>query len=179
VIGPWDQNLLQMFQTVKRGWNLIGISKHFQYSFVHVADLASGILEVVNRGFRLSVDDRNASRKLNQTNYSKGIYFIADPNPITFAELGNYVSKSMDISQPRHVVVPRIICKSVAMFSEIGGRYLGMRAYLNLDKIREAEAGSWFCDTSRAHEELGYRVEVPLNQRVFETAQWYREHRWI
>jgi len=167
VIGPWDRNLLQMFQTVKKGWNLIGISSKYQYSFIHVADLTRGIVDVMNRGKRLM--DRADS----------GIYFLSDANPITFVELGNQVAKALQAPSPRHITVPRTVCKAVALVSEAAARGLNMRTYLNLDKIREAEAGSWVCDTTRAREELGFVIDTPLQQRVLETADWYRSQIWI
>ncbi|MCH8045761.1 MAG: hypothetical protein IID44_18775 [Planctomycetes bacterium] len=48
-----------------------------------------------------------------------------------------------------------------------------------LDKTREAIAGSWTCDASAIGRELGFSPAHPLQQRVGETAEWYRQQNWL
>jgi hypothetical protein len=46
----------------------------------------------------------------------------------------------------------------------------------NLDKLREATAGSWECRADRAREQLGFSVAANLEKRFAQTARWYRSH---
>ena len=50
---------------------------------------------------------------------------------------------------------------------------------LNVDKIREALAGDWTCSGLRAQQELGFQPRQSLQQRLNETADWYRSHGWV
>ena len=47
----------------------------------------------------------------------------------------------------------------------------GRKVYLNLDKVREAAAGSWVCDDSKARDELGFRNPFDLATRIAQTAE--------
>jgi nucleoside-diphosphate-sugar epimerase len=55
----------------------------------------------------------------------------------------------------------------------------GQAWYFNLDKAREARAGSWTCSGQAAARELGFAVAVPLEERMRQTAHWYQEHGWL
>ena len=48
-----------------------------------------------------------------------------------------------------------------------------------LNKAREITAGSWICSADAAAKDLGYVVRVPLMERLRQTAEWYREKKWL
>src|SRR5207245_2936484 len=52
-------------------------------------------------------------------------------------------------------------------------------AILNRERLRELVQERWVCDPSRAMTELGFAPQYPVARGVAETAQWYREARWI
>lgn len=170
VFGPWDRNLLTLFQSVRWRINLVGISRRFRYSFVHAQDLAYGLIAVLRSGKHLiGADDTSA----------QGIYFLADPQGVSFVELANMIANSLDIGPPVHVTVPSPICHAVATLSQFYGQIRNQPVYLNRDKMREAVAGSWVCNSSRANEELGFAVTRKLSDRIIDTADWYRKQNWI
>ena len=170
VFGPWDRNLLTLFQSVRWRLNLVGISKQFRYSFVHAEDLAAGLITVLKSGKTLlSPADKNA----------QGIYFLADPQSVTFVELANLIADSLATRPPFHLTIPAPICHAVAAVSQFYGQLRKQPTYLNRDKMREAVAGSWVCDPSRAAEELGFTVAKTLANRIIDTADWYRQQNWI
>jgi nucleoside-diphosphate-sugar epimerase len=170
VFGPWDRNLLTLFQSVRRRINLVGISQQFRYSFVHVQDLAAGLVAILSSGKNLIAgDDKNA----------QGIYFLADPQAVTFVELANMIADSLAINPPFHITVPSPVCHAVATLSQFYGQVRKRPTYLNRDKMREAVAGSWVCDPSRASDELGFTVARKLSNRIIDTADWYRQQNWI
>jgi len=62
---------------------------------------------------------------------------------------------------------------------EVANRWFGTPNSFNIDKIREALADCWACSSALAERELGFRVSAPLLDQLRDTAQWYREHRWL
>lgn len=170
VFGPWDRNLLTLFQSVRWRINLVGISQRFRYSFVHVEDLAAGLIAVLKTGKNLLTNDNKCAQ---------GIYFLADPQGVTFVELANMIANSLAINPPFHATVPSPICHAVANLAQIYGQIRKQPTYLNRDKMREAIAGSWVCDSSRANEELGFTAARTLTDRIIDTADWYRRQNWI
>jgi nucleoside-diphosphate-sugar epimerase len=169
VFGPWDRNLLEMFQAVRWRFNPVVISRRFLYSLIHVADLVPGLVAAAARGARLTsvADD------------PRGLYFMADPSPISMVELAGHVAASLGRPAPVSVTVPAPVCWALAGVAEAWGWCLRRRTFLNLDKMREAAAGSWVCDPARATHELGFEVAGKLSGRVAETAEWYRRQGWI
>jgi len=55
----------------------------------------------------------------------------------------------------------------------------GQAWYFNLDKAREARAGSWTCSGDAAARDLGFAVTASLEERLKQTARWYLEHGWF
>lgn len=164
VFGPGDKNLLQLFKLVRRGWNVCAVSKQWAYSFVSVMDLAPALVAAASRGKRLAgADDPQAT----------GVYFVADPRAYTFEQLANAMARIMGRTRVRHVAIPTGVCWAVATLPEAWTRLTGAKTYLNYDKVREAAAGAWVCDPSRAAEELGFAPELDLPGRLQETYDWY------
>ena len=52
-------------------------------------------------------------------------------------------------------------------------------AGFGIDKAREARAGSWTCSSAAAARDLGFCVAKPLEERLRQTVDWYREHGWL
>ena len=62
---------------------------------------------------------------------------------------------------------------------ELAGQVRGRQVTMNLDKAREATAGSWVCSPDKARRELGFSINVPLADRLAQTACWYRQAGWL
>lgn len=167
VIGAWDRNLLPLCSLVRWGINVV-LSKISRYSFIHVDDLVRGMQAVLERGSRWG-----------NSGSTSGVYYITDPQPITFVELGNYVADAMGVSRPRAIRIPAAGGWAIASVQECVGRILGRRTYLNFDKIREATAGSWVCSGQKMETELGFAVGASFPDRIRQTVDWYREHGWL
>lgn len=169
VFGAWDRNLLQLYHTVRWGIDPVGISKRFRYSLVHAEDLARGLQMAATLGRRLRPDPSQ----------SDGVYFLADPDAVTMVDLANHVAATLGRRAPIHLTVPAPICWTMAALSELSGRCCEGHTFLNFDKMREARAGSWLCNTDRALRELGFSVDAPLRDRIAQTSAWYEQHAWI
>jgi nucleoside-diphosphate-sugar epimerase len=67
----------------------------------------------------------------------------------------------------------------VAAMGELVGKIARRPPVLNLDKAREIAAGDWLCSAQAAAEQLGFRPAAPLNERLRQTADWYRREGWL
>ena len=58
-------------------------------------------------------------------------------------------------------------------------RLRGKADVFNTDKIREATASSWACSGAAAQRDLNIGPEFSLEERLAETAAWYRKEGWL
>jgi len=177
VFGPGDRNLLALYQTVVSGYNIV-LSKKFRYSYISVTDLVTGILAAAHRGKRLVVGN-------GSDDSDRGIYYLTDPQSVTFVELAEMIAASLDElsiqrRRPlRHLRIPKTVGWLAGGCGEIMMRMFGRRVFLNLDKVREGVGGSWVCDGSRAANELSFRPAADLQTRLVETSTDYHQSDWI
>jgi nucleoside-diphosphate-sugar epimerase len=57
--------------------------------------------------------------------------------------------------------------------AEVVSRLSRRPTLFNVDKMREALAGSWTCSAARIQGELGFAVGRSLDERLLQTAEWY------
>ncbi len=169
VFGPGDRNLLALYQTVKRGWNVV-LSKKFCYSYLSVTDLVSGMVVSAAEGERLA-EGENPTRQ--------GLYYLTDPEAVTFPQLAEKIAATMNRTQVRHVQIPRVLGWATGGVGEAVLRLTGRRVFLNLDKIREGVSGSWHCDGTRAKEQLNFAPAADLMTRLQETKDYYDKVGWL
>lgn len=169
VFGTRDKNMLSLYKSVKYGWNFVA-SREYEYSFLHVEDLVEGMLAASERGERLSSDTKSTNQ---------GVYFLSDPQPVTFVELGDMIASSLGIKRVRHIKIPRPICWVGGLFGEIVLRLTGVRMFLNMDKIKEAFGGSFCCDVARAEQQLHFSPATNLPARIDETKEFYESAGWL
>jgi nucleoside-diphosphate-sugar epimerase len=169
VFGPGDPNLRAMFRSIHKGWNFYTRSD-FRYSLIYVEDLVTALLAAWYRGRRLRGDDD----PLRQ-----GLYYVADPQAVTFPELARLIAACVARDRVRQVRVPRGLAWIAATLGEGLQRTVGCRVYLNRDKVREAYAGSWMCDPARARQQLGIESAADLSQRLADTADSLRQSGWL
>ena len=55
----------------------------------------------------------------------------------------------------------------------------GARGGSAATRCRDLLAGSWTCSSAKARRQLGWSPAAPLADRLRETAQWYRDARWL
>jgi nucleoside-diphosphate-sugar epimerase len=58
-------------------------------------------------------------------------------------------------------------------------RLRGQPYIFNFDKAREASAGNWVCSPRTIRQELGVAPQVPIIERLRQTADWYRQQNWL
>jgi nucleoside-diphosphate-sugar epimerase len=172
VFGPRERYFFDLFRFARRGWQPVPSFGPARLSLVHVEDLVGAVIAAAGCGRRLVPGESDRPP-------FTGVYHVAGPDRLTLEEIGDRVAEAMGQRPARRVRVPGWVCRSAAAAVEVGGRLVGAQNLLNLDKLREAAAGSWTCQTDRAERELGFRPGATLVERLRQTFVWYREQGWL
>lgn len=170
VVGEADTATLRIFSPIARlGIHLVPSWQNHRFSIIHAEDLANLLILAAERGKRI----------LPVGQPSQGCYFAAcDENP-AYADLGRMIGRALGRRRTWAVRTGPAIVWTVAGIAELASRLRGQTYYFNLDKAREARAGSWTCSPRAAEEDLGFRAACPLAERLRQTAQWYQRNGWL
>jgi nucleoside-diphosphate-sugar epimerase len=161
VYGPRERGVLTLFRLIRRGVALTVGSWDREVSLVHVGDLVRALLAAAD-----------SARAVNRT------YCIAHPEPVTWRAFALAVGRALR-RDPVLLSVPQSVAWTVALAAEACARLRGAAAIVNRERVRELVQERWVCDPSRATAELGFCPQYPMARGVVETADWYREARWI
>ena len=108
----------------------------------------------------------------------QGVYFAADKEVVTFAELGRRLGRA--VHRPVRVIpLPSPLTWAAAAASEAWARLRGTTPELSLDKAREATAGSWACSGAKARDGLRIKLRTSMDERLAQTARWYQDQGWF
>jgi dihydroflavonol-4-reductase len=168
VFGEGDRYGLALFRSNARGIHLVPSLREHRLSLVHAADLADALVGAAERGERLQSSEPR----------DRGVYYVAAAEQPLYRELGPLVARACGFAPPRVVRLPSVLSMIAAGISELGGRISDRPTFLTLDKWRDATGGSWICDASKAREQIGFAPR-PLDERLAETAAWYRTRGWL
>jgi nucleoside-diphosphate-sugar epimerase len=178
VFGEADPAMREVFSIVARyGFHLVPGWSTRRFSIIHADDLVHLMILAAQRGKRLKAASQ--SGQLLNGSARQGIYFVACEENPTYAELGRLIGVA--VGRHRVLVLPtgKPIVWMVAGVSEAISHIRRHPWYFDLDKAREATAGSWICSPQAAIEELKFSVAAPLPERLHQTAQWYRKEGWL
>jgi dihydroflavonol-4-reductase len=167
VYGEGDRGALPLFRSAARGLHLVPTWVPARMCAVHARDLSIALLSAAERGERVGAGA-----------VGQGVYHVADPAPFGYDELGRRVATALDVEGLRVLRMPSAVTWLLAAASEMGGRIRDRPTVLNRDKFREATAGDWICDPSKAIAQLGF-APAPMADRLRQTASWYRVEGWL
>ncbi len=173
VLGEADRMGLEMFKSVWRyRLHLIPGFGNPRFSLIHADDLVQLMVLAAHRGTRIQPGGLEGSQS------AAGHYFAACEQNPTYAELGRMIARAMN-----RCVLPLPLLKpvvwTIATTTEAISQVIRRPLYLNLDKAREVSAGSWVCSPQAAVDQLGFSVAAPLEDRLRQTIEWYRRHKWL
>lgn len=198
VFGEGDDCVLQMFKPIK--WLRLHFTPTFfthRFSLIHAADLASHVALAAEKGRRIGTDDDvgqvcnlsedgkvgqvcNLSEDGLQTRpTTEGYYYPAAAEHPTMPELGKLFGQAMGRKFTGVVRTPIAFTWIAAALNELFARIIRKPQIFNLDKAREAAAGSWTCSPRRSRDELGWSPSSTLQERLAQTVEWYRRERWL
>jgi nucleoside-diphosphate-sugar epimerase len=168
VFGAGDRGMYEIFNAVARsGIHVVHRHSDWRISLIAVADLVECIVLAAENGERLVPDGPGC-----------GIYF-AGAEDLSHVEIGVAIAHALGKGLPRIVRVPERLMRVAGFCGDVVSRIRRYPGWVNSDKISELLAGSWTCSRAKARQQLGWSPAAPLADRLRETAQWYRDARWL
>jgi nucleoside-diphosphate-sugar epimerase len=171
VYGPDDRYGLMLFRSAVRGLHAVPTLAEHRLSLVYAIDLADLLVAIGERGERITELDPSSPR-------GAGVYHAAHDETPTYAELGRLVASAAGAPPPFVLRLPSFVSGAAALAGELAGRARDRPSFLNLDKWREAMAGSWICDATKAKRGLGF-APTTARDGLAATAAWYRSRGWL
>ncbi len=176
VFGAWGRLLHPMFQSISRlGVHVIPTLTPPPLSMIHAEDLANLLILAAERGARV----QPTRGKTPTSQQASGYYFACDAEYPDYADLGGLIGRALG---RRHVFLWHLADPFpwlVAGVFEAVSRIRQRADIINWDKMREAHVQSWASSPLAAERDLGFRPARSLEQRIQETADWYRQNRWL
>ena len=191
VYGPRDTDVLQMIKSANGG--LIaqpGLGRPAWLSAIHALDLVQGIILAGERGSALP--GRNTSEHVlsghgaphdhvpDEADHpaGRGIYYFSDGGRHTVTSFGKAAAAALG-RRAMSMRFPGPAVLTVAAINTWIGKLRGKAPALSLDKARGSLSPGWWCDDSKAVQELGYRPRFPLPDGLEHTVAWLRDQRWL
>jgi len=161
VYGPRDHGVFQMLKLLSRGFAIeIGRGGRW-FSAIYVTDLVEGILAAAF-----------APQAAGRT------YFLSHAKPVSWTELAATAANIMS-KRTRIIRFSGGGAYAVGYCAEVWSRCTGNPGILSRDKVRDALANCWTCDTRRASSELGFDARTSLGDGLAQTLAWYKEAGWL
>ncbi len=161
VYGPRDKNFFSLFKMIHLGLRpVLGEQQRFLH-LIYVKDLVEGCLQAAGVP--------EACGK---------IYFLAEDRRFSWEDIGRIISTA-SARQTRQFRIPVSLSRTISGLAELWAGLVGKAALVNRDKVREMLARFWLCDTSRAKQELEFKIRFPLEIGAREAYRWYRRQGWL
>ena len=174
VFGEQDPATYEIFRPIARfGIHVVPSWRTHRVSLVHADDLLQAMILAAQRGKRICCDPRDGIAA------AQGCYFAPAERDLTYAEMGRMIGAALGRRRTRVVRLSPVTVWTFGLVATAFSRLRGQAWYFNLDKASEARAGSWTCSGAAAARELGFSVAASLEERLRQTACWYREQGWL
>ncbi|HZS79745.1 MAG TPA: NAD-dependent epimerase/dehydratase family protein [Ktedonobacteraceae bacterium] len=160
VYGPGDMHLLGFFSSIKKG-------------LFRVIDGGKALLHPIY------IDDMTAAfllcaEKPKAIGHS---YNLAGDHPVTIRELATAIAHALDKELPKGNIPLWAANLASDIFALIPG-IRGENAPLTRSRVKFL-TNSRVYDISRARNELGFAPQMPLEEGMRRTAEWYRKHEYL
>ncbi|MCO6455194.1 MAG: NAD-dependent epimerase/dehydratase family protein [Pirellulaceae bacterium] len=174
VFGQQCRELRPMLSTIYRfrfhpvpGWRCPPLS------YIHVEDLVELLIRCAAQGQRLAQGSEPAATD------TRGYYFAADGEYPDWAQFGRLFALALGRPYAPVVRIPDPLPYLLGAAGDCAARLRGRAGMINGDKMLEARAASWACSSERARRELDFQPSCDLRARIQQTADWFREQRWL
>ncbi len=173
VFGESDPATYEIFRPIARcGVHVIPSWRADRISLIHADDLLQAMILAARQGKRILADPSDSSAA------ARGCYFAAAERDVTYAEMGRMMGAALGRRRTLVVRMGPIFVWAFGLIATALSHLCGQAWYFNLDKAREAR-GSWTCSGAAAARDLGFAVKASLDERLKQTARWYRTHGWL
>ncbi|MDZ7263474.1 MAG: NAD-dependent epimerase/dehydratase family protein [candidate division KSB1 bacterium] len=161
VFGPRDDDLLNIFKTIKWGLMPVVGTDEKLFSLIYVHDLV--------RGIHLAGEHAQAENE---------VFYLADAIAYSWLEIEAAIARTM-AQKTITIHLPEAGLDLIANLNERLCRLLKREPMLNRDKALEMKQRGWQVDSSKAKQKLGFVTKYSLEQGLAETYRWYRQHGWL
>lgn len=162
VYGPRDKAILEFFSFMARGVEVGFGREKRRLDLIHGRDLARGI--VMAALSTRSVDEA---------------YYITDGGQHYFTDVMAKLRAALKPKRNLRFISPVWVVRLVSKFNDLMQGITGKVRLPNSDKLGELLPLSWCCDGSKAREHFGFECEIPLEQGLKSTGDWYEQQGWI
>ncbi len=162
VYGPRDRDILDFFRTVQQHvCPVVGWGSEPAVSLIHVRDLVRGMVALAT-----------TSATAGDT------YFLSSNTPYAWNDVKAAATEALD-TWAVTVPVPGPLLGAVGTVAEGWGRITGSYPPLNREKTREIRYGCTMCSHDKAAAAVGFEQQIPLDEGVRATIDWYQNHGWL
>ena len=105
-------------------------------------------------------------------------YFISSAEVYSMRAVADKIAEMMG-RRARTLAIPRSVAFGVAVAAEAVAALTRKPPVINRDKVTDLSQRCWGCSIERARRELGYDQQVPLEEGLRETIDWYKREGWL
>ena len=161
VYGDRDTEIFIYFQTFSKGLTTtIGYNKK-ELSLIHVVDLVEGL-------YKAAVSEKSNGE----------VYFITSKEFYTWEQINSITSKILN-KKPIIVKVPHFLVYTIAVIAQFFAMFSSKPATLNIEKAKDITQQYWICDHSKAQRDFGFIQQIPIEDGIKRTIDWYKMMKWI
>ena len=170
VLGEEDSSGFQLFSMLRRlRFHLVPGFQPHSFSVIHGDDLAQALMVAAEKGKRLTKDSSDPN----------GVYFATNDEIVTYAELGRMIGIAVGRPRAWMIRVPMFVVWFAGGANELVAKITRKPNIMNLDKAREASAGSWACTSEQLKQDTGFQPEKTLQERLAQTVAGYKAKGWL
>ncbi len=162
IFGPRDAEILEAFKSVHRGLLPTIAGGTALGVFIHANDCARACVAAITADVP-----------------SGSVYFIVDDTgPVTQRAFLEMVEGALDKRAFLRISLPKIVLKQVAFGVQAFGKLTNKAVMLTPEKANML-LQHFVCESSEAQRALRWKPQTSLREGLRETADWYKQHRWL
>lgn len=161
VYGPRDQDILEIFRWVVKGFMPIIGGRQKTLSFVYAPDLARAITEAT-----LSEKTKGET------------YFVADQPMYLFTDLVKRLA-AIAGKKTTSLPIPSSVLYSAAAVAQFFSQFSSKPSVLNIEKVRDLLQLHWVCSSKKIEQHIGFTCTTAIDNGLRNTYHWYKEQGWL
>lgn len=160
VFGPGEKDLLQVFQMIQSGINLMAGFGSQKLTFIYAKDLVKMMVRATT------------------TSQTHQAYFATDGKVYRGEDFPEAIQSALE-KKAITLKMPVFIIRIGAHISALIGKITGKFPTLYPERVNEIQARSWACDIENIKKELDFVPQYTLSQAISETVAWYQKEGWL
>ncbi len=163
VYGPTDKETLKIFKLLKWRIALIPTNPDHRVSWIHVSDLASAIISLID-------NERYSGKILEIDDGAKNGY--------SHEEFYRIASDILNI-KPLTITFPKFLLKIMGHTNDLFGTVFNYAPMLSAKKVNELCHHDWVCNKSGDLNDEDWQAQYDLRKGLKQTLDWYKNNKYI